>query len=113
MLAGFDEPYRSSPAAPDVSFGTQTAPGTLLPRQEPGMPDTPGWLADAGRESSLDQRLAGHARHRLADGRRDGSELDPWEPLEDVLSLLADRSSGRRGDEASDPYDTVFALLGR
>ena len=38
---------------------------------------------------------------------------DRWEPLEDILSLLAEQATGQLPDDAPDPHDALFALLVR
>ena len=113
MLAGFEEPLRSSPTAADVSFGPKTTSGALLQRQDRAMFDAPLWLADAGRESSADETTAEHPRHRVADNRRDRFEVERGDPLEDVLSLLAESKSVQSPLDALAPHDFLFAELGR
>jgi hypothetical protein len=59
---------------------------------------TTGWLADAGREP--------------ARGERPQRPVDRWEPLEDVLSLLAERTPHRLADAALEAHDALFSLVG-
>ncbi len=113
MLAGFEEQNRLSSATADVTFGLQTTSGALWQRQERGMFDTPLWLADAGRESLADGTTAEYPRHRLADNRRDRSELERGDPLEDILSLLAESASVKSPLNTLAPRDLLFADLGR
>ena len=113
MLAGFEEPLRSSPTAADVSFGPKTTSGALLQRQDRATFDTPLWLADAGRESSGDGTTAEYPRHRLADNRRDRFEVERVDPLEDILSLLAESESVKSPLDTLAPRDLLFADLGR
>jgi hypothetical protein len=57
-----------------------------------------GWLAGAGRESARSERP-----QRLA---------DRWEPLEDILSLLAERTPHGLADDALEAHDALFSLGG-
>ena len=112
-LAGFDRPDRSSLTMVGHEAASDKARAAVLPRQERDTPDMTSWLTSGGRKAPPDETLARHARVRFAAGGREDCGLARWESLEDILTLLADRSSGRRGDAASDRYDTVFTLLGR
>jgi autotransporter-associated beta strand protein len=58
-----------------------------------------GWLAGAGRESARSERPQRPA--------------DRWEPLEDVLSLLAEQASDRLLGDMPGPRDALFARTGR
>ena len=112
MAAGLESPNRLSLPPLEHGPGLEQAPSAVLPRKESAITDSTPWLTSGGRKSPPDETLARHTRRRPADNGRDDHVLDRWDPLEDVLSLLAERSSGRRGDAAWDRYDTVFALLG-
>jgi YD repeat-containing protein len=113
ILAAFGDLYRVSALLLEHRAGSDAVRGALRPRQETGMPDTVLWLADAGRESPTNETTAQHARRRPAEDRRNDDNLDRWEPLDDLLTLVADRSSGDLGDDVSNRHDTVFTLLGR
>ncbi|TVS10928.1 MAG: hypothetical protein EA424_24500 [Planctomycetaceae bacterium] len=59
------------------------------------------------------------SRHSPSDGpvvtssESSDRQFDDWQPLEDLLSSLAEPSAGRLSDDLSDSHEALFSQLGR
>ncbi len=89
--AGVADPKRLSQAPLEHRAGWKPTARAVSSRNESAIADSAPWLTSGGRESPTDEALAGHTRRRSADHGRDDHLLDRRDPLEDILTLLAEQ----------------------
>jgi hypothetical protein len=119
----FDSPQRTQMLLVQAAFAPHEPRAAVLRERTPTAPWFAGqrWFA-AGDESSGTERSQPESPVTLH-SPSDSSAVEPaermhrwsdrWEPLEDVLSLLAEPLSNRLPNNVPAPHDALFATLGR